>query len=88
MVGLTDPRFLLKTGAKTDLWSSTISHFSNGRSLLSFPLLSLRRSFRFSEETVIEKYSLCPSLTVKFYWTFAALLAGILAIRLGIELYA
>ena len=84
MVGLTDPRFFAEKRVQRRIFGlQQFLIFSNGKSLVSFPpLLSLRRSFRFSEETVIEKYSLCPSLTVKFlldflrlcwpaYWRFA-----------------
>ena len=87
MVGLIDPRlFAERRVQKTNFWSSTISHFSKWEtfpptiSLETFPILQ-RNSHG-------EVFSMPISDSQVFIGLFAALLAGILAIRLGIELYA
>ena len=70
MVGLIDSRlFAERRVQKTNLRSSTISHFSKWETFPP-PLPSLWRRFRFSKETAMEKYFLCPFLTVKFSLDF------------------
>lgn len=82
--------FCWKTGAKTDLWSSTISHFFKWKisSFLSPPTIPSEKFPILRRNSDWEVFPMPISDSQVFIGLFAALLAGILAIRLGIELYA